>query len=210
MVAAICINNFLSLHTSSVYRLASCMKHRAVPKTLWVLLAEELIKLYNIRYLKIVSRKCSFSFWMVVSRLCFLFSLRYSVMDHAQAGAVTLDYGSADCKSWTEQNFGECPLIQLKVLLEGPLQQTLLTNQTATNLLLYEICFSNPVPKSTSVCASLHFFPTAIQSQSKPRFYKISAKCEQSGSAWEKCSCVNKVLSLSLLYCADRRTDLRE
>lgn len=38
-------------------------------------------------------------------------------MDPAHAGAVTQDHGSADYNNWTEQHFGECLLIKLKVLL---------------------------------------------------------------------------------------------
>lgn len=43
-------------------------------------------------------------------------------MDPGYAGVVTQDHGY---NSWIEQQFGKCLLIQLKVLLEGPLQQGL-------------------------------------------------------------------------------------
>lgn len=218
-VAAICNNHFLSLHTSSVCRLVSCVKNQAIPKTLWVVLAAELIKLYKIRYMKIVSRKCSFSCWNDcvgqsyadwISRLCFLFSLRYSVVDHAH-GAVSQDHGSADYNSWTEQHLGECLLIQLKLLLEEPLQERLpLPPRLEPACLFMKFVFptlcQNP-SVSVLLCTSS---PTASQSESKSRFYKISAKCEQACSAWKKSNCVNKVLSLGLWYCSDRRTDLGE
>lgn len=164
-------------------------------------------------------RKCSFSCWNDcvghsyadrVSRICFLFSLRYSVMDHAHDGAVTQDHGSADSNSWTDLHFGECLLIQLKVILEGPLQGKLSLLPRLEPACLFMKFVFPALCQNPSVSVLLCISPIASQSQSKPRFCKISAKCEQAGSAWEKCNFVNKVLSLGLKYCSGRRTDLGE
>jgi len=93
-------------------------------------------------------------------------------MDHAYAGVVTQDCGSTGYKNWTEQQFGECLLIQLKVLLEGPSQQRLSLSprlQMACLFLKFVFLTYLPYAKGFSTVHVCLCYPALVLSDTKTK-----------------------------------------